>query len=214
MLNSIPDQMKILLILVILVAIVLVFKSCISGNRLSDDASRPDIGKKPVVEKENDKLIVVSNVSHNDMKSALVKFCNIYNKDNYQALPRLIQMSPHAFAVTFPYDVDFGTFCFAVNFMKYPVDINWDSKVTAWATTKESDEWITDKSRGKKVMLFLTDDDKEFDNVFLTTQDNIGYKLGFAAGKEKQLLDTPKQRFAEPKVDLNSLKGLNFEDIK
>jgi hypothetical protein len=206
--------MKVIPIVIIWVIIALLFKACISGDRLSEDVSRPAADKKPVVEKKNDKLIVVSNVKHDDIKSVLVKFCNIYNKNSYQALPRLAQINASTFAITFPYDINFTTFCFMVNFMKYPVDVNWDSQVMAWATAKRSDGWVTDKCIGKKVMLFVADDDREYDNVFLTTRDNIGYKLGFATGKEKQLLDTPKQKFTEPEIDINNLKTLKFEDIE
>lgn len=206
--------MKVIPILVIWVFVALVFKSCISGDRVSDDISRPHPGKKPVTEKKNDKLILVSNVNHDDIKNALIKFCNMYNKDNYAILPRLTQIAPRTFAITFPYDTNFSMFCFIVNFMKYPVDINWNSDVVAWATTKRSDEWITEKSLGKKVMLFLAEDDTEYDNVYLTTRDNIGYKLGFASGKEKQLLVSPKQPFIEPRIDVNNLGDLKFEDIE
>jgi len=206
--------MKILLIVVSAAIIIFILKACVSGDQLANDKSRPDIGKKPINKKDNDKIIVVSNINHEDIKNALIKFCNIYNKDRYDAMPRLVQIGTNNYAVTFPYDIDFVTFCFAVNFLKYPTDIKASPQVIAWATSKQSDEWITEKSADKKVMLFLADDDKEYDNVFLTTPDNIGYKLGFAAGQEKQLLSTPKKSYINPTVDLQSLKELKFEDLE
>lgn len=201
------------LIFIAVIFLILKFKGSKFGTEPSDNTSRPDVSKKPNIEKDNDKLIVVSNVNHNDVKNALVKFCNMYNNENYAALPRLVQLSPDTFAITFPYDVEFSVFCFAVNFMGYPTDITWNSKVTAWATTKAGDEWIIDEIKGKKVMLFLAEGDKEYDDVFLTTSENIGYKLGFAARKAKvATISTPA--FADYQVDLNSIKGLKFEDIE
>jgi hypothetical protein len=94
------------------------------------------------------------------------------------------------------------------------MDIEWQSKVKAWATSKTTDKWITDKSAGKKVMLFLADDDREYDNVFLTTEDNIGYKLGFAMGEEKQLLAAPKQFFRNQQVSVDNLRDRNYEDFR
>jgi hypothetical protein len=206
--------MKVLILLGAIVIIALVLKACVSGNTLAEDPPRPPSNLKPQVFKENNKLIVVSNVSHQDISKALTKFCNAYNKEDFAALPRLFEVKYGTYAVTFPYDVDFATYCFAVNFLKYPMDIKWNAKVRAWAITKQGDDWITEKNVNKKVMLYLEEHDKEYDNVFLTTQDNVGYKLGFAAGQETQLLSIPKERYIEPTVSYQSLQGMKFEDFK
>jgi len=205
--------MKTLLIIAIVAVIVIVIKACVSGSQLGNDPSRPNV-EKLKLEKSNDKIIVVTNADHNDIKKALTEFCNIYNKNDYAAQPRLWQLSANSFAVTFPYDVDFATYCFAVNFLKYPMDIKWNAKVYAWCTTHTEDQWITEKSASKTVMLYLAADDKEYDNVFLTTQDNIGYKLGFAVGHETQLLDAAKETFKTPAVTIESLKDKKFEDFQ
>jgi len=206
--------MKILLIIVVIVVVIIVIKACTSGNTLASDPSRPSNAIIPTQEIANDKIIVVNNVTHEDIRKVLTEFCNIYNKDQYLAMPRLWALSTNSYAITFPYGVDFATYCFAVNFLKYPMNVKWQSKVYAWATTKQGDDWITDKSINKKVMLFLAQDDKEYDNIFLTTNDNIGYKLGFAVGKEKQLLPTPKESYKNPTISVTSLTNQNHEDFK
>lgn len=206
--------MKTLIILVAVVIVALILKACTTTDQAKQDTSRPPADIKPTTPVENDKLIVVSNVNADEIKKALTEFCNIYNKKDYAVLPRITTLSQTSFAVTFPYDTDFATFCFAVNYLKYPVDIKWHSQVFAWVTTKQGDDWITEKSINKKVMLFLADDDKEYDNVFLTTQDNIGYKLGFAAGEEKQLLQVPKEPYAQSTTDIESLIGLSHVDVQ
>ena len=58
----------------------------------------------------------------------------------------------------------------------------------------------------KKVMLFIPSDDEDYDNVYLTTSENIGYKMGFAMGEEKQKLSSPRQTYVEP-VNLEELEG-------
>lgn len=199
-------------IVLILIFIIARLKNYITGG--PNDSSRPDHSKKPINKKDNDKIIVVSNISNDDIKDALNKFCNLYNKKYYDALPRLAQLNNNSYAVTFPYDIDFVTFCFAVNFLKYPIDIKTVPQVLAWATTKETDKWIADKSMNKKVMLFLADVDKEYDNVFLTTSDNIGYKLGFAGRDQKKELDMPNKEYIDPSVDINTLKEAKFEDFE
>jgi len=205
--------MKTFLIIGAIVIIVFILKACVSGNNSADDVSRPSESDKPTDLKDNDKLIVIKNVTHQDIEQVLIKFCNIYNKSDYAAQPRLFQINPSTYAVTFPYDIKFDLFCFAINFLKYPTDINWNAEIRAWATTNTGDQWITEKSINKKVMLYLTVDDKEYDNVFLTTNDNIGYKLGFAMAHESQLLNMPKERYVESDVNYQSLKSLKFKDF-
>jgi hypothetical protein len=206
--------MKTLLIILTVVIVTIIIKACTSGNNLAEDNSRSPNANIPTNEKVNDKIIVVSNVNHEDINKVLTEFCNVYNKNDYVATPRLWQLSSNSFAVTFPHDIDFATYCFAVNFLKYPINTKWQAQVRAWATTKANDDWITDKSVNKKVMLFLAVDDKEYDNVFLTTQDNIGYKLGFAAGKTKQLLTAPKEQYIAPILNSDSLANHKHEDFK
>jgi hypothetical protein len=201
------------LLTVLAVAVLLLFNACMQGNKPAVNGLRQNGAKLPVVEKANDKIIVVDNADHDNIKKALTRFCDIYNKNDYAALPRLWQLTSDSFAVTFPYDVDFATYCFAVNFLKYPINIKWHAQVRAWATTKPGDDWITYKSMNKQVMLYLALGDTEYDNVFLTTSDNVGYKLGFAVGHEKQLLAAPKERFILPTVAITSLTGDNFEDF-
>jgi hypothetical protein len=63
-------------------------------------------------------------------------------------------------------------------------------------------------------MLFIPYDDTEYDNVYLTTEDNIGYKLGFAVGHEKQILDFPKLNFVEPQIEIDELAEKDYTDYK
>ena len=206
--------MKIIIIVIAAVLIITVLKACISTDKLSQDTTRPPSDKKPIIEKNNDKLILVDKASPEGIKKALIQFCNIYNKDDFAALPRLFQLSNDSFAVTFPYDVDFATFCFAVNFFKYPIDVKLNAQVYGWTTTKSGEDWITDLSADKLVMLYLEKNDKEYDNVFLTTRDNIGYKLGFAAGEASQLLKSPNELFIAPRISMDKLKNLKYEDFE
>jgi hypothetical protein len=71
-----------------------------------------------------------------------------------------------------------------------------------------------EKSANKKAVLFIPVDDTEHDNVYMTTSDNIGYKLGFAVGEQKQLLTSPERRFVSPDIELADLTNKKFEDFK
>ena len=178
------------------------------------DTARPSQAALQTITKQNDKLVLVKGVSYSDFKKVLTGFCNMYNKESYQAQPRLTKLSEREFAITFPYDIHFEIYCYFVNYIEYPMELKWTADVTGWTTTKSGDIWITEKSVNKKVMLFIPTDDTEHDNVYMTTSDNIGYILGFAKGEEKKLLETPKKMFVAPRLDISGLADKEFEDFK
>jgi hypothetical protein len=48
----------------------------------------------------------------------------------------------------------------------------------------------------------------------LTTVDDISFKLGFAMGEERQLLDGPKKKFISPSIDVLELANKEYKDFK
>lgn len=178
------------------------------------DTNRPKENLIPNNKVTNDKLVIVEDVNENDIKKILQEFCNSYNKETFQAIPRLTKLTDKKFAVTFPYDINFEIYCYFINYVNYPMGFDRHFKTIGWTTTKPLDTWITEKSVNKNVMLYVSHFDKEYDNVFLTTSDNIGYKLGFAMGEEKQLLDRPEKRYVKQPISNNELDGKTHTDFK
>jgi hypothetical protein len=178
------------------------------------DTNRPSENIFPTNTIANDKLVIVEDVNESDIKKILQEFCNSYNKETFQAIPRLTKLSDKKFAVTFPFDINFEIYCYFINYVNYPMGFDRHFKTVGWATTKPSDTWITEKSANKNVILYVSDFDKEYDNVFLTTSDNIGYKLGFAMGEEKQLLDRPEKSYAKQPIDISEIETKQHFDFK
>jgi len=196
-----------------LIITALIFKVCLLTDRNEKDPSRPSGSKKPASKKENDKIILVDNANAEDIKKVLVAFCNLYNKGDFAAMPRLWELSPTSFAVTFPYDVNFSIFCFAVNYLEYPIDIKWHANVKGWATMRKGDDWIINENIDKQVMLFIAADDTEHDNVFITTIDGKGYKLDFGANKPKAV-EAPKELYKSPAISTDGLSTQKHEDFQ
>lgn len=198
-----------LLIILGVIAIGLIFKSIISKNGSEnhpiDRRSAPLI--KPTEKVNNDKIIVVKNAIPEEVKQAIQQFCNQYNQEKISALPTLTIVSDTEFVITFPYDADFVTFCYFVNYLHYPHDIEYKPDIKAWMTTKEGETWMKDNIVNKKVMLYIPPDDVEHDNVYLTTFDNVGYLMGFAYGKESKRLKSPVMLYQEPSFDVNNFWG-------
>lgn len=207
-----------LIIVIIAIVTIVIF---ISSTRLKNQKSQPDTNTSRPQENlfptnivENDKLVIVEDINENDIKKILQEFCNLYNEKTFLALPRLTKLSDSKYAITFPYDINFEIYCFFINYMNYPMGFNRHFKAIGWTTTKPTDTWITEKSVNKNVMLFVSNFDTEYDNVFLTTSDNIGYKLGFAMGEEKQLLDKPNKSYVNQPISSNELNGKPYTDFK
>ena len=62
-------------------------------------------------------------------------------------------------------------------------------------------------------MLYIPSDDKEYDNIYLTTEDNKGYKLGFAVGG-LETLNIPKENFEKNKYNIADVKNKSSEEIQ
>lgn len=210
------QQYLIIGIIAIVISVILVAWTKLKNQKPQPDTdtSRPQENLFPTNKVANDKLVIVEDANENDIKKILQEFCNLYNKEMFQALPRLTKLSNNKFAVTFPYDINFEIYCYFINYVNYPMGFDRHFKTIGWTTTKKSDIWIAEKSVNKNVMLYVSDFDKEYDNVFLTTSDNIGYKLGFAMGEEKQLLDIPEKSYAKQPISNNELEGKPYIDFK
>ena len=190
-------KLKTLLIIAGIIVIAFILKSCVSNNN-SKNESTTNNAEIPSEKIKNDKIVLIENVKSEDFKNALQKFCNTYNQENSRVLPLLTILGENKFVVTFPYDTDFETYCYFINYMYYPNEIIYKPTIKAWTSTSQNDNWMTNEIVNKKVMLFIPSDDKDYDNVYLTTSDNIGYKMGFAMGEEKQKLNNPRQTYVEP----------------
>mgnify|MGYP006186518259 FL=1 len=209
--------MKIVLIIIGIAGLIFAIKACMPAGQKPEadtDTTRPSNENLPTQEKPNDKLVIVDNISKTEIDSILTGFCNMYNKESFQAQPRLYKLSERQFAITFPYDIEFEIYCYFVNYVHYPMGFDKSFDVTAWETTGQANGWITEKTANKKIMLFIPEDDSEHDNVYLTTDDNIGYKLGFAIGEEKQPLQSAKKRYFAPKIDIRTLSEKEGQDFQ
>ncbi|MCO7355734.1 hypothetical protein [Riemerella anatipestifer] len=206
--------MKIVLLVVAIIAILFIVKSCFpkSNENGFEDESRPNL-PSPQTKIENDKIIIVEGAKYEVVKKAIQQFCNIYNKENYIAVIKLSKLSETTSILTFPYDIEFGTFCFLTNYLYYPNDIFYKADIKAWTTTKLNDEFISEENVNKYVMLYIPPEDQEYDNVYMTTEQNVGYILGFAVGGVKKL-DTPRESFIGNKYEIEDTENKPSEEIK
>lgn len=156
---------------------------------------------------ENDKLVLISAISETEIKKILTDFCASYNQEKVQAHLRLTKIKADEFVISFPQNIDFEIYCYLINYLNYPAGFNKTFKPFGYTTTKLSDHWITEETANKYVMLYVSDHDTEYDNVSMTTSENIGYKLSFDHThiSKNQLLDAPEKNYTPHSVSLKQL---------
>jgi hypothetical protein len=137
----------------------------------------------------------------------LTDFCASYNQEKVQAHLRLTKIKADEFVISFPQNIDFEIYCYLINYLNYPAGFNKTFKPFGYTTTKLSDNWITEETANKYVMLYVSDHDTEYDNVSMTTSENIGYKLSFdhTHTSKNQLLDAPEKNYTPHSVSLKQL---------
>jgi len=206
--------MNILIIVLIVIAGIVIIKFRFGGESLEQglkNKSRPNINTKPTTLIENDKLIQVSNLKFEYLEKAITQYCNLNNQSEFGTLPSVVEKG-NDYLIFFPYNTDFENFCYFVNYIQYAHELclnsDYKPKIKAWCTL-DKHKWVRDEMIGKKAFIYIPSWDEECDNVYLTTEDNAGYIMGFAVGETCKKLDRPASRFVERNYELE-----NFKDKK
>jgi hypothetical protein len=199
--------------LIIVAVVVIVFYSRIS-NKLEEKKIKQKKAKaiKPVEEQKNDKIVVVRGTQDN-VNKAITEFVKLYNQEKYQALPRLYTVSSEVYIITFPYDISFEIFCYFVNFMHYPLGLDKGLEVIGWTTTPDKDDFVKEEYKNTKGMFFVPNEDEEGDNVYMTTVDGKGHKIGFSLGDLKPL-EYPKKQYQQPQYTFEHVVNHTFKDFE
>lgn len=196
------------IILVIIVRIYFLIKK--SGFQSTSTTKRPPNNYLPQQLKNNDKLVIIENISTEELQKSIKGFCNRYNGEEYKALPRATDLGNNRFAITFPYDIDFTIYCFFINYMAYPIEFKRTFNVTGWTAFNNDNK----DAQAMDAIIYIPESDNEYDNVYLTTAESIGYKFSFANTKPKQLSDFPSKSYTKRPFDLKMLEEKNFIDFK
>ncbi len=155
----------------------------LTGERYNNAILKPTISK--VVNGErvaNDKLIIVRGTTKYKLDEDIKDVCDTYNGNGGKMYPEIQRLGYMVFAVTFPYDIDFESFCYLINSIYYPSSGGDRAEVTGWTKAVAGDLWITPEIAGKQLMIYLSEEDKWHNNVYVTTENDECYKFSFDEG--------------------------------
>jgi hypothetical protein len=201
------------ILFIVVVVIYLILQRKVLKPKNSEGKARPPLEKKPGKEMTNDKLIIIRNVSFDDLNIDISEFCDTYNANDFAAVLRVWKVSSNKFAITFPFDTDFNIFCFLINSLQYPGNVEWNAEITGWMTPDNNSAWKNQATMNKKWMVYIPADDTEYDQVYFTTPENTGYQLDFGSMAPKKLAII-KMNYRLPEIELLSPGSIEFEDFE
>jgi hypothetical protein len=141
---------------------------------------------------EENNLIVVHGVSYNDLKNALNHWIVIYINDLPNHLTfMLYKSSSNSHVIKVDDRLENGKFYFLINYLKYSKEINDNINIEGYTIGKDNNVL-----KNKKIQVYIPNDDKDFDNVSIATNNNKNFKVDFG-GSISEIQDTKKYFFPE-----------------
>lgn len=140
---------------------------------------------------KTDNLILIKGGSYNDIKKALRQWIDLYSKDLQDGLIfQLYKNGSGNHIIQADERLDNERFYYLVNYLNYPEGIEYEIDIEGYTTGKDKN-----KLKNKKLLVYISPTDKEFDNVFVTTSENENFKIDFGGriteGRERKNYSYP-----------------------
>lgn len=150
-----------------------------------------------------DNFIIIKGGLYNDIKKALRQWIALYSKDLVRNIKlELYGLGQERHLIVADKRLNNEKFNYLINYLRYPEGIEYNISIEGYATVH--DEKIYPQNLlNKKILVYLSDNDKEYDNVFVTTEDNETYKIDFN-GKVSRVYES--KTFSIPDIDTNLLQ--------
>ena len=122
-----------------------------------------------------DNFILIEGGSYEKVKKALRKWIEMYSKDlDTKVTLCLSRNEKKGYIIQVDKELDNDRFYYLVNYLKYPIDIDYDIDVIGYTKGKQNNQL-----KNKDLQVYIDENYRNGDNVNVTTQDNEGYKIDF-----------------------------------
>ncbi len=151
----------------------------------------------------NENLIKIEGGSYDDIKKALRQWIVLYSKDLESNIKfELYRIGHESYLISADKRLNNERFNYLINYLRYPEGIEYNISIEGYTTVRN--EKIYPKNLlNKKIIVYISDDDKEYDNVFVTTEDNETFKIDFGGKVFKQ---NKSKIFIIPDIDTTILQ--------
>jgi|GEM_PF-1273270 len=148
-------------------------------------------------------FIIISGGLGDDIKKALRQWLALYSTELVNNIKfELFKLGQERFLIVADKRINNEYFNYLINYLRYPEDIEYSISVEGYTILCDK-EIYPQNLLDKKAQIYISDNDKEYDNVFLTTEDNETYKIEFS-GKVSRLNES--RTFSIPDIDTNLLQ--------
>ena len=164
----------------------------------------------------NDNLIIIKGGSHNYIKKALKQWIELYSNDLVTDIKfELYKTGQESHLIVADKRLNNEKFNFLVNYLRYPEGIDYKICIDGYITAIDT-KLFPKSLLNKNLLIYISEDDKEFDNVFAATEDNEVYKIDFGGKVSKT---DEFKTFKHPDINFNSLSrpdkiSLNKSEIE
>jgi hypothetical protein len=155
-----------------------------------------------------EKYIITESKEQDKMLSAIQALANLYSESGFanKILVHKLNSTKNQYVLTFPDAPNFEHFKYFVNYLHYPESGSFGVKTKGYWTI-EIEEGIPKQYFNSRAMLYVSNNDTEYDNVYVafnSTREH--FKLGFARREEFVKLNSSELNFSEKTFDLSELE--------
>ena len=146
-----------------------------------------------------DKFIIIDNCTKNELKAILKNWLVMYvNQLKSKSVFEFAEIKPNNFILKIDKHIDDLHFFFLVNYFAYPIDFKKTFEVIGYATASKYKEILN-----KNIYVFTHKQDTEFDNVWITTEDNETYKFDF--GENFTKISENNYEYIKPTIEISPI---------
>jgi len=122
-----------------------------------------------------DNLILIKGGAHNDVKKALSQWIELYSKVLKDGMTfQLYNSGNNSHIIQADKHIDNESFYYLINYLNYPEGIKYEIDVEGFTIGKDKN-----KLNGKQLLVYISPNDTDYDNVFVTTSENENFKVDF-----------------------------------
>jgi hypothetical protein len=141
----------------------------------------------------NDKLIITKGWNAIELDKILGDFQSMYRERFHASFSiKSSQVEPTLFRIAFPNDIEPVLFHFLVNYARYPKDIDLSNRtilVLGRVTLDHNYALPNATLIGQKAFIYVPADDKDFDLVYVQTEQGAVFEDSFASSSWKPALN-------------------------
>ena len=157
------------IVLAVLVIVLLVLylktRSTPSMDSIQDDTAK---GKR---------VIMATQMNGNEIRDAINGFIKLHEENGDKVdRPQVTQQEENTFMICLPDTTPYDMFCYWVNYLAYSNEgKKYNNNITGWYEVSANAKLFPSQI----LMLYVPETDTEYDNVYVTTKDNLCYKQEF-----------------------------------